>query len=91
MGSYLGGSTVVSRSGWVLRPGLSRSKDAPTAPGIPEPKEVVKARRSVAKAIRANRESHAKALATRAADLLRAEGLTEPEIRKRLKLKQTRK
>ena len=74
-GSYYGGSMVVSRSGWVLRQGQSAVKDAPFAPRPPEPKEVVKARRAAAKTIRTARASEGQELTTRAADLLRADGL----------------
>lgn len=90
-GGYHGGSSLVSRSGWVLRPGQPAIKDAPSAPRSPEPKEVVKARKSAAKAIRSARASDAQELAVRAAELLRADGLSEPEIRKRLKLKRKSK
>jgi hypothetical protein len=90
-GGYHGGSTIVSRSGWVLRPGQSAVKDAPSAPRPPEPKDVVKARRAAAKAIRTARASEAQELATRAADLLRADGMSEREIRRRLKLKRNSK
>jgi len=90
-GTYQGGSTLVSRSGWVLRPGQSRIKDAPSSPRKPERKEIAKARKAALKEVRTAREAASNALARRAADLLRADGLTEPEIRKRLKLRRTKK
>lgn len=90
-GGYNGGSSVVSRSGWILRPGQPAIRDAPSAPKVPEPKEVVKARSSAAKAIRVARATDALELAIRAAALLRADGVSEPEIRKRLKLKRKSK
>lgn len=86
-GGYNGGSSIVSRSGWALRPGRVPVKDAPFAAGQSEPREVVKARKVTAQSIRAQRADGAQELAARAADLLRAEGLSEREIRKRLKLK----
>lgn len=90
-GTYQGGSTLVSRSGWVLRPGQSRIKDTPSKPSQPERKEIAKARKSSAKAAKAAREAASHELARRAADILRADGLSEPEIRKRLKLRRTKK
>ena len=86
-GSYHGGSTVVSRSGWFPRSGQSAAKDSPSAPRPAEPKEKAKARRAAAKAIRSARAIEAQELANKAADLLRADGFSEREIRRRLRLK----
>lgn len=85
--SYLGGSSVVGRGGWFLRgSGAQRMPDAAAAPSK-ETKEERKARQKMAHAIRKSREAGSAELAERAAELLRAKGLSEREIRRRLKLK----
>jgi hypothetical protein len=84
-GTYRGGSTLISRSGWPL--GYEkRPKDAPSA-YLQEPAPVRKGRRTVAKVVRSDREAVSMKRTLRAVELLRSEGLSDADIRRRLKLK----
>lgn len=86
-GGYHGGSSVVGRSGWFLRGSeLPREPDAESTPRKETPEER-KVRRKEAKAVRKQREAKSADLAIRAAELLRAQGLSEREIRRQLKVK----
>lgn len=86
-GSYHGGSSVIGRGGRFLR-GYEppRAPDAASTPSN-EGEDERKARNKVAKAIRKSREAQSAERTERAADLLRDDGLSEREIRRRLNVK----
>lgn len=83
--TYRGGSTLISRSGWLLGYGR-RPKDAPSD-YVQEPVQVRKGRLIVAKVVRSGREAESMERTLRAVELLRSKGLSDADIRRRLKIK----
>lgn len=84
-GTYRGGSTLISRSGWFFGNGKQKKDTQSSYPE--EPKPVRRARLQIAKVVRADREVLATERTLRAVQLLRTEGLSDADIRRRLKIK----
>lgn len=83
-GSYLGGSTIIGRSGWNSGASIERPTSGSAGNSIRLTKTDRQERREEAKSVRRERAAASAELAEKAAEILRREGIPEKEIRRRL-------